>query len=350
MRILYKNLKKGVIKLQLEVIDDLWYLHSLIEPGDLALAYTYRREERVKDRLRPQRVEKKKLFLGLRAEKLDFQEFSDRIRITGKIEEAPESITKGSYHTLSLGVGDVLTIVKDWKLHLLERIKEAVDVSKKPLILFLAIDYGESTFAILHSYGIELVATITRTISGKYFTTSRAEKNVFYANTLDKLKELATRLEGSPLVILGPGFAKEEFLRFGLAKEVKLFKNCHLEATGNSGIAGINELLRKGFKTKVLEETRLAKETKLVEQLFVEIVKDGKAAYGFENVKNAIERSSVELLLVIDKFLRVEKVIQILQEAKAKRSSIIIVSTTHDSGKKLEALGGIAALLRYKLS
>jgi len=39
-----------------------------------------------------------------------------------------------------------------------------------------------------------------------------------------------------------------------------------------------------------------------------------------------------------------------LKTANKKKAKIAIIGTMHDAGKKLEGLGGIAALLRYKIS
>ncbi|RLF46929.1 MAG: mRNA surveillance protein Pelota, partial [Thermoplasmata archaeon] len=42
MKVLYKNLKDGEIKLLIQNTDDCWHLYNIIEEGDLASAFTYR--------------------------------------------------------------------------------------------------------------------------------------------------------------------------------------------------------------------------------------------------------------------------------------------------------------------
>ncbi|MEW6069907.1 MAG: mRNA surveillance protein pelota, partial [Candidatus Thermoplasmatota archaeon] len=232
MRILFKDLKEGKLKLQIENLDDLWYLYNLISAQDLVFGITYRREEKVVEKLRPERREKKRMVLGVRVDKVEFHEFSDILRVHGRIEQGPIDI--GSYHTLNFEVGNNITIVKDWTHSALAQLEQAIKESKKPKIIFLALDYNEATFALLHSYGVEYVAAISSAISGKYYLT-KDYKEDFYTDVLAKLKSLALDL---PVIILGPGFAKEEFFRFVKERDPALVKNCYIEAAGSAGIAG----------------------------------------------------------------------------------------------------------------
>ncbi|MDI6707720.1 MAG: mRNA surveillance protein pelota [Candidatus Thermoplasmatota archaeon] len=344
MRILHKDFKAGKVKLQIENLDDLWYLYNLISAQNLVLGTTYRREKAL-DKLRPDRGEKKKMVLGVRVDKVEFHEFSDILRVLGKIEEGAVDI--GSYHTLNFCVGDRITIVKDWSESVLAQLEEAIKESKKPKIIFLALDYNEATFSLLHSYGIEHVATISSAISGKYYLTKDYKEN-FYNEVLVKLKGL--RREDLPVIVLGPGFAKEEFFKFVKEREKELSKNCYLESAGSAGIAGINEILKKGFSVKVLQDARVALETQLVEKLFDELAKNGNCAYGRNEVRTALEQGAVETLLVIDKLIRSGEAEELFKHAKATKAKSVIISTLHDSGKKMESLGGIGALLRYRIS
>ena len=48
-----------------------------------------------------------------------------------------------------------------------------------------------------------------------------------------------------------------------------------------------------------------------------------------------------------EKFNRINDIMKITDRAGAQ---ITIISSEHDGGKKLDGLGGIAAILRYKMS
>ena len=60
----------GEIRLLPESIDDLWHLEHLIFPGDLAFATTFRNVESATDKIRPEKVEKRPVRLGIRVEKV----------------------------------------------------------------------------------------------------------------------------------------------------------------------------------------------------------------------------------------------------------------------------------------
>ena len=341
MRVLHQDRKKGEIKLLIENLDDLWHMYNIVEKNDLVFALTHRKIDKKTDKLRPEKVERKKMRLGIRVTDVEFHEFSDRLRIHGVIENGVDA---GSYHTLNLTVGDNVSILKEWKHYHLSRIKEAVEETKRPTLTFLSIDYDEATFALLRQYGVENIGSITSHISGKQYKTDKNEKNDFYSRILTMIEQV----KKGPIVIVGPGFAKEEFYSFVKEKKPALLKDVAVMGTGDAGMNGIHEVLKKGV-TKFVENTRVAVETKIVESLFEEIAKNGNFAYGFDEVKNALDTGAVETLLVTDKLVRTKKADELLEKAKKTSSKFMIISTVHEAGKKLEGLGGVGALLRYKM-
>ena len=342
MRVLHQDRKNNEIKLLMENLDDLWHMYNIVEKNDIVFALTHRKVEKKTDKLRPEKVERKKMRLGIRVTDVEFHEFSDRLRIHGVIENG---VDVGSYHTLNLTVGDNVSILKEWKEHHLNRIKEAVEETKRPTLTFLSIDYDEATFALLRQYGVENIGAITSHISGKQYKTDKNEKNNFYSKVLTTLEQI----KKGPVIILGPGFAKEEFYSFVKEKKLELLKDSAVMGTGNAGMNGIHEVLKKGV-TKIVENTRVAVETKIVESLFEEIAKNGNFAYGFDEVENALDAGAIETLLVTDKLVRTKKADGLLEKAKKTKSKFMIISTFHEAGKKLEGLGGVGALLRYKIS
>ena len=105
-----------------------------------------------------------------------------------------------------------------------------------------------------------------------------------------------------------------------------------------------------------LKESRIVEEMSLVEDLLKEIMKDGLAKYGLDEVDNAVNLGAVKTLLITDSFIRktrednaFERIENLLKKVESMKGKVIIISFEHDGGKKLDGLGGIAALLRYKL-
>jgi protein pelota len=343
VRVVKKDLKAGEVRLRMESLDDLWHLHNLVAPRDLVRAMTFRREEAKSDKLRPERMEKKRLLLGIRVKEVEFHEFSDRLRLTGMIEEGDMDV--GQHHTLNLTVGDDLTIVKAWKDHELRRIQEAVAATNRPLIACLAIDDEEATLAHVLGYGVRALAVIKSGRQGKMFPGGRTKED-YFEEVLAKLRQAEL---GDALLVLGPGFEKEELAAYVKDKDPAIAAKMRVYGTSHSGMTGVTEALKGGSGAKVLEESRVGVETIAVERFLEEIAKGGAVAYGPE-VADAAEAGAVEKLLITDLAVRTPEGERVMAAVDRGRGTIVTVSTSHDAGKKLKSLGGIAAFLRYRMT
>ena len=125
----------------------------------------------------------------------------------------------------------------------------------------------------------------------------------------------------------------------------------YFEATNSVGVTGLNELIKNGVIEKIVAQTQLVKETKLIERVLQEIARPaGLCVIDEKKAKNAIEISAVETLLVTDDYLlsNRKQTEQMMEQTEKQRGQIHIVSTKNQAGKTLKGFGGIAALLRFK--
>jgi protein pelota len=353
MRILYHNLKEGKIKVQPETLDDLWYLKTLIKEGDLVSGRSYRRV-RDEEKLRADKGVRVPVFLEIRVENTELAKYINRLRVTGTIEHGPEDlITLGAFHTIEVEPNDAITIVKEkWRRWELERLREAEKAGITPLVLIACLEEGEAEFVMVRRYGLDFVARVTTTIPGKRVVREHeASLRQFYTEVSGKIEEVLEKEDIRAIVICGPGFAKDNLLAYLKEKHPRIAGICYVESTGTGGRAGIQEVLKRGVIERIVKESRVSLETKLVEQLFVEIGKDsGLATYGIEEVKKAIEYGAVEKLLITDALLRVfEGSDRLIEKTRQMRGKAIVVSTEHEAGERLQWVGGIAALLRFKV-
>jgi protein pelota len=98
-------------------------------------------------------------------------------------------------------------------------------------------------------------------------------------------------------------------------------------------------------------EGRIVHEMRAMNRILEEIGKSSSlATYGMKEVQNAAESGAVEELMVIDNLLRKEDVEKIMNLVENLRGKVMVVSSEHEGGKQLTALGGMAALLRYPLT
>ncbi|MCU0852619.1 MAG: mRNA surveillance protein pelota [Thermoplasmata archaeon] len=345
MKVLHQDANSNEIKLLPETLDDLWHMHNLVDERDLVFATTFRRGDEKGDKLRPDRVEKVRMRLGIRVKKVEFQESEDVLRILGTIEQGPQDI--GEHHTLMLGIGEAISIIKpEWKPQHFDRIKRAIASSEKPNIFFVSIEDTDAVIAAAREYGLKEYATITRNPGGKMYD-SKPNESEYLDEVMEKLKLI---VHGEPLILLGPGFVKEALAKRLREKAPEVSKHLSVQHTGQAGMAGIHEILKQGIGGKVLEDTRVAKETRLMEQLFTEIGKGGLFAYGDSEVRAAADSGAITVLLVLDTRLRTSSVDEMLRKVEDSKGEFVIVSSLHEAGRRLESLGGVAALLRYRMS
>lgn len=335
MKVIYKNLKDGEIKLQVQNTDDCWHLYNIIEEGDLVSAFTHRTKARSDDREREGKGEKEGMYLSIRVTEVSFQNFSDRLRVQGVIEEGPQDI--GKHHTLNLKTGSEVKIRKEWKKHHLRRLEEAVRAAKQPSVVILSMDDDAATIAVIHQYGVEKIADIHSGRTGKFYE-SKGSSESYYGEILSKIGEFDL-----PLVIVGPGFARDNFASFA----GKNLKNYIVEGTGHAGMAGVKEAINRGIVERISEESTLAKESRLVEELLEGIAKDGAVTYGKDEVRRAVEMGAVERIIILSTMMRENE--ELMENAEKTGAKVYTISSIHEGGEKLSALGGIAAFLRYKI-
>ena len=347
MKVLKKELRfsEGEISLVTESLDDLWHLKYILEPGDLAYAYTKRRIEGATDKLRPEKEAKKTVRLGINVEKVEFHKFSNRLRIHGTIVDG---IDAGAYHTLNIEEGTDLSIIKNWKNDQLERIREAQIAARRPRVIIATIEEGEASIGVVRQFGVEESSSLRQSL-GKGEGNRR---NEFFGELAAQLKWAAEKVEA--VILAGPGFTKEDFLEFIRAREPELAKKISLEDTSSIGVSGFQEVLRRGAVDRIMQESRIGREATLIEELMKEISMSGKAAYGMEDVRNAQSMGAVETLLIADELLRTEResdsIDSFLRDVEHSQGRIVVFSTEFEPGRKLDSLGGIAALLRFKVA
>ena len=305
MKVIFKDLKHGEIKIMPENLDDIWHLYNIIEEEDLVRGITHRSEEVKDDKIRSKKSEKKKMKLGIRVKEVKFHEFSDRLRVHGIIEEGPQDL--GSFHTLNINaeaMEKISILKKEWKDHHLKRIDEAVKLRNQSILTFVSLDEDSATIAILRQSGIQWLADIDSKRSGKMYESKDIE-NEYFGEIISILR--ANKNKDSPLIIVGPGFSKEHFVKYGKNREPVLFIDCITHGTGGSGMNGVQEAIKSGIVEKITKENRVIFETQLIEKLFGEIKRDGLATYGEKEVKRALINGAVERLLISDVLIRMKK-------------------------------------------
>jgi protein pelota len=351
MKILNQNIKRGDIKLKIENLDDLWYLSHIIDKNDFIKGKTIRKIKIGEKEQRNIKIIKKTIFIKIQTEKTEFS--NDFLRVSGKITEAPEDVPKGTYHTFNLEENSIITIIKEkWLKFQLDKLKEASQ-EKIAKILITVLDREDALFALMQKKGFKSLSKLKGDVNKK--DVEQITKSNFYQEIINKIKDYDKRYNFSKIILASPIFWKEELIKE--LKDVDLKKKIIQASCSSADNNGINEVLKRPETQEALKQDRISKELNLVEDLLKEISKDNLAAYGLKQTQEASDAGAIKILIITDSFIQkqrekenYEKIDLMLKTTESAKGEIHIISSEHDGGKKLDGLGGLGAILRYKLN
>jgi protein pelota len=331
------DLKHNIGKITPESAEDLSILKDVITPGSLVTAKSPRsvkiKREGYLIRVKTGRRE---VIMKVQVEKI---ELKDKLRLTGKIVEAPEDVEKG-YHTIEIEPDKFLKVEKQWRSWEVDMVKSA---ERKPEpVLICVLDENEADFYFLKERYKHLFS-LSSEASGKRFDSKKSEvkRDEYYAKILNELMTRSGKV--LKIIIAGPGFARDDLQKLMKQRAKELLDKTIIEFTYQTGNLGLQEVLKKGLIEKITKYSRITEETKVVEALLEEINKNGKAVYGLEKTRDALNNGTVSFLLVSDTNIREYE--ELLDRAERLKCSIMVISSEHDAGEKLLGLGGIAGLL-----
>ena len=328
----------GEIRLLPESIDDLWHLQHLIAPGDLVFATTFRSVDTASDKIRPEKIEKRPVRLGLRVDRREFSEHGVRLRLTGLIEHG---IDTGAFHTINVETGYEISVIKPWRPLDLERIERAKKASVYGVIHILTLEEGEAELFRLRQYGPESALTIMAG-SGKGAETE--SRSSFFEQVISAITDIS-----GPLIIAGPGFIKDDFVKFAKNRNTPVAERAIVVETRRIGRGAVQEVIGKGALDKLIGDLQLSREVQQMDEVLRRISLEGAVAYGRKEVADAIGYGAVEQVLIADTLLRDPEIMALIETAEGMRANIVVLSSSFEPGERLIALGGIAALLRYKI-
>ena len=334
-----------------ENVDDLWHLAHVLEPGDLVEGDTTRRIQRNDDQMRDTGGQREHLFVTLEVDEVEFARFANRLRVSGVIVACSREDQLNAHHTINVEEHDEITVEKRFKPDQTERLEEATEAAENPDVAIATVEEGAAYVHTVQQYGTEEYASFTKpTGKGDY---SRPREELFA-----ELGEALAHLDADAVILAGPGFTKQDALDYIEEEHRDEADRITTVDTSAAGDRGVHEVLKRGAVDEVQKETRISKEATLIDDLTAEIAQGAKATYGPEDVAEAAEFGAIETLLVADDRLRTERqsdgdwsidVNEVIESVEQQGGDVVVFSSEFDPGQQLSNLGGIAAILRYRL-
>lgn len=187
------------------------------------------------------------------------------------------------------------------------------------------------------------------------------------------------------LIVGGPGFAKDDLVDKNYLHNELEERILARKSTNYSGEEGMHELMEKA--QDIIKESRAIKEQRLVQEFLTNLKEEnGLSVYGLEEVARALKMGAVDKVLISDDLNMVEAryecgddehfeyvesgavddlscpdgsnpdtvettdvVDKIKEKADQMDSDIHFISADSKEGTRLRNMGGVAALLRYRI-
>ncbi len=278
-------------------------------------------------------------------------------------------------------------------------------VLPKEIYGFIVIDREKAVIGLIKDVYVQLLGKYTSGAPGKHSKGGQSQQR--FNRLREKIileyfrrvgEHAASFFRGTPnlkgIIIGGPGFAKQDFLKADALPSDLENKVVGLIDIGYGGEEGVRELVSK--VGEVLSGLVIVKEKKLVQDFFKKVVEEPNlVTYGFNNVFDALRREAVATLLLsenlslyrvkltcrtcgyIDEkilngkeineivtkgvpcpkcnsplYIEEEKDLfeELIEEAGKHNAEVFIVSAETEEGKQFaSAFNGAGALLKYPL-
>ncbi|KAK2768417.1 Translation factor pelota [Arachnomyces sp. PD_36] len=396
MRLIKQSIERdgtGAVTLLPEEPEDMWHAYNLIRPHDLLRASAIRRvtTSSATGATSSSRVH---LMLQIRVKSLDFDPQSSQLHVSGQITTETPHTKIGQFHTIDLELQRNFTLEKEvesgedggggWDSVAVEMLKDAVDIggNRRAEAVAVVMHEGLANICFIGQFQTILKQKVELTIPKKRQGGGSDHDKVlskFYQVTLDTLlrqlefnpASTATNsndLASKPILLASPGFTAAGFQKHiqSLAGTTTpslkpLLQSIVVVHSSSGHVHSLAEVLKSPSVQKLLSNTKYARETTLMDDFFAHLRKDtNKATYGPREVESAVDQGAVGrgggVLIISNRLFRAQNIrerkrwVSLVDRVKdVEGGEVRVLSSDHESGRRLDGLGGVAALLTFAI-
>ncbi|BCR85315.1 putative translation factor pelota [Aspergillus chevalieri] len=379
----------GTVTLCPEEPEDMWHAYNLIRPGDLLRASAIRKVTTTQDTgsTISSRVH---LNLEIRVKNLDFDPQSSQLHVGGQIVNETPHTKIGQHHTLDLELNRNFTLEKEigangegvgWDSIAVQMLKDAVDEggNRRAEAVAVVMQEGIAHICFIGQFQTILKQKVEMSVPRKRMGGGEHDKGMskFYQTTLDTLlRQLdfntsitsMTSSEGvRPVLLASPGFVATSFQKYiqtvatntpGLKRLLPSIVVVH---SASGYLHSLSEVLQSPAVKTILADTKYARETKLMDDFLEQLRKEtNKATYGPREVESAVDQGAVGrgggILIISNRLFRSQDVaerkrwVSLVDRVRdIEGGEVRVLSSDHESGTRLDGLGGIAALCTFPI-
>lgn len=310
--------------------------------------------------------------LTIRVTSTFFDPAASQLHVSGTVIVENAFVNIGQYHTLDLELNRPFTLWKKygWDSVARETLSDALKQDKDGAVAAVVMQEGIANICLITEFRTVLKQRVESAIPKKRSASSDQDSGMrrFFDKTLSTLMRSVDFANPRPLLLASPGFVASDFKKYiadeGTRRADKIMLAMAKQATvvhSSSGhLHSLNEILKSTEVTSTMKDMKFSKETRFMDDFFDKLRKDdGRAWYGTAPVERAVQEGAVGrgggVLLINNSLFRSldiatrKRYVSMVDKVKEDGGDARVLSSDHESGGRLDALGGIAALLTYPI-
>ena len=321
----------------------MWVLKEFIDLNDKVFG---RAERKIKiGNETNYKVATKYIFVEILVKQVKFE--NNVLRITGEIQNETEHTAIGVSQTLTYNLGDNIKVQKKNVLEYQKKLINNAIQSKNSHNLVVLLDKDDMLVFEYSSLSYKILLEKSGLGSKKYKKLEVDENEEKY----NMIKDILNR-DYANIVFAGPSLFKDNLQKYVMDKTKKKILTLKW---GDVSTSSISNLIREINKSSIMSDSQISHENEFLSKLLKNIDKGEKYVYGIDNTFECANTGRCEVLLVTNKLidsLREEQknyleLNEIMRTVEKLNGELIIVDSKNQSGKILDGLGGIGAILRY---
>ncbi|KAK0647037.1 hypothetical protein B0T16DRAFT_328338 [Cercophora newfieldiana] len=360
----------GVALLPVEP-EDMWHANNLIAIEDIVKAHAVRKvvQESSTGSTHTERVHTD---LTIAVTSTFFDPAASALHVSGRVIRENDFVNVGQYHTLDLELNRPFTL---WKLHgwdsvALQTLSEAVSDDKPDALVAVVMQEGLANICLITEFQTVIKQKVESSVPKKRSSAKDTAGGMaaFYEKTMTNMLRAVDFNNPRPLLLASPGFVAQDFRTYmqteGAKRADKKLQRIARDAvvvhSSTGHVHSLNEILKSPEVQATMRDKRFTNETGLMDQFYERLRKDdGRAWYGVKPVEKAVAEGAVGrgggVLLINNSFFRSldiptrKKYVALVDKVKEEGGEAKVLSSDHESGQRLDALGGIAAILTYPI-
>ena len=256
-----------------------------------------------------------------------------------------------------------------WDSVAMQVVKDACDPAEKAEIGAVVMHEGLANICLVTEFMTVLRQRIDVSIPRKRRgdTTNAREKGTekFYDAVYQAILRHLPVENLKVILLASPGFIAEGLKNYIMTTATRTSEAVVLKSRSkfvvthcSSGhLHALNELLKSPALQTKISSTRFIKESRAMDAFYDMITADeNRAWYGVKVVEKAVEKCAVQTLLVSNTLFRSQKIaerrryVSMVDTVKEHGGEVLVLSSVHESGIRLDGLGGVAAILTFPLA